>query len=142
MTKETAKNKEVMSKEPYDDDSNIPHYDPHITPAETAARLEREGGEFMHTPHKEDDQNQELGGKATADDDTIDTTAGYRVDKEGLLDNFAVEPEMYINEPGDLREKEAQLDAERRAEVANLAQDEQGNLTMEEDKRPKGQGIV
>ena len=35
----------------------------------------------------------------------MDTTSGYRIDKEGLVDNFGMEPEMYYEEPGDLSTK-------------------------------------
>jgi hypothetical protein len=119
---------------------DAPVYDPHIVPAETAARQEREGNRFMKTPSKEHDE------EALTDDQTdnesIDTTGGYTIDKEGLIDNFAIEPEMYINEPGDLREKEEQLHQERIKEVANLKQDEAGKLTMEEDKRGRGPGLI
>lgn len=107
--------------------TNAPKYDPHITPAETAARQEREGDRFMEKPVKEGD---------------INTTKGYTVDKEGLLNNFAIEPEMYINEPGDLRGKEQERAAERADEVSNLAEDKDGKLTMESDRRGKGQGLI
>lgn len=49
---------------------------------------------------------------------------------------------MYINEPGDLRQKEEELAAERAAEIKSLKQDEQGKLTLEDDSRPKGQGFI
>ncbi|MGL5079636.1 MAG: hypothetical protein ACRDBG_27880 [Waterburya sp.] len=65
------------------------HYDRAIPPTETAARMEREGENFGKTPEKEGD---------------LDTTAGYTVDREGLANNYAVEPEMYYEEPGDRRE--------------------------------------
>ncbi len=29
---------------------SVPHYDPHLIPAETAARQQREGKDFGHTP--------------------------------------------------------------------------------------------
>lgn len=57
-------------------------YDAHIIPAETAARKEREGEEFKHIP----DGNLE---------------GGVAIDNEGLLNNYAVEPEMYYETPGD-----------------------------------------
>ena len=82
-------------------------YDPHITSAETAARQEREGNQIQET----------------ADDDSgIDTTAGATVDKEGLANNYAVEPEMYVEEPGDLREKEEAEQAERAEELQEVKQ--------------------
>jgi hypothetical protein len=83
-----------------DNFDNKNNYDPHITPAETAARKEREDGSFQELPDHEK---------------SLDTAGGYSVDQEGLVNNFAIEPEMYINEPGDLRE-EAEADRQRRAE--------------------------
>jgi hypothetical protein len=71
-------------------------YDAHIVPAETAARKEREGENFKHFEHP----------KAS---DSIDTTGGFTVDKEGLADNFAVEPEMYVETPGDLRKEDSSI---------------------------------
>jgi hypothetical protein len=75
-------------------DSHTPDsYDPHIIPAEVAARKEHEGDHFKHlTEHP-------------AGSESMDTTKGYRVDKEGLVDNFGMEPEMYYEEPGDLSTK-------------------------------------
>jgi hypothetical protein len=49
---------------------------------------------------------------------------------------------MYVNEPGDLREQEQAETAQRAEELANLQHDEEGNLTDEGDKRPKGQGFI
>jgi hypothetical protein len=65
-------------------------YDPHIIPAETAARKEREGEHFKQVPGNPE--------SAAA----LDTTAGYTVDKEGLANNYATEPEMYSETPGDM----------------------------------------
>ena len=65
-------------------------YDRGIIPAETAARIKREGVNYKHLPTEED-----LASAAT-DDQTdiysIRTTDGYTVDKEGLLNNYPVEP--------------------------------------------------
>ena len=77
-------------------------YDPHIVPAETAARREREGDLFKTLPTEEREAN------ATTDDqthsgDSIRTTDGYTVDKEGLLNNYAVEPEMYYEVHQEMR---------------------------------------
>ena len=77
------------------------NYDRGITSAETAARQEREGKDFKKTPDK---------------DGEIDTTSGYTEDREGLANNYAIEPEMYIEEPGDLREKQQQEKQERAEE--------------------------
>lgn len=65
-------------------------YDPHIIPAETAARKEREGDNFKRLP------------KHPPGSESLDTTGGFTVDKEGLVDNFGIEPEMYYDEPGDI----------------------------------------
>lgn len=106
-------------------------YDRGIVPAETAARLEREGEGFKHRPD------------ATESDDSIDTVGGYTVDKEGLANNFAVEPEMYYEVPGDLREKEAALAEERAKELQEINQNnEDGKLTTDHDDRGKGVGII
>jgi hypothetical protein len=68
-------------------------YDPHIIPAETAARKDHEGAKFKHLdPHP-------IGS------DSIDESKGFTVDKEGLVDNFAIEPEMYYEVPGDAEKK-------------------------------------
>lgn len=107
------------------------NYDRGITPAETAARKEREGDLYKKTIH--DEQGTEH----------VDTTSGYTVDNEGLVNNFAIEPEMYVNEPGDLRQEEAELQAERTEEIEEVRDtNKQGELTLEEDKRGKGTGII
>jgi hypothetical protein len=107
-------------------------YDRNLVPAETAARHEREGDNYKT---KITEQNQ-------TNPDSINTTEGYTVDNEGLVNNFAVEPEMYVNEPGDLRQKEEQETAERRQELQQLDEERQGELTMEKDERGRGPGAV
>jgi hypothetical protein len=57
-------------------------YDANIVPAETAARKEREGDDYKKIP----EGNLE---------------GGAAIDNEGLLNNYAVEPEMYYENPGD-----------------------------------------
>jgi hypothetical protein len=94
------------------------NYDPHIVPAETQARMEREGEGFKHTPEPEGD---------------LDTTEGYTVDKEGLLNNYAIEPEMYVEVPGDLREQEEAEAAERREELKEINEHKPGG---------KGPGVI
>ena len=106
-------------------------YDRNLVPAETAARHEREGDNYK-TKITQDKQ---------ANPDSIDTTEGYTVDNEGLVNNFAIEPEMYVNEPGDLREKEEQEREKRRQELQQLDEERQGELTMKEDKRGRGPGV-
>ncbi len=79
------------------------NYDRNIISAETSARMKREGSNFKQTP--------ETDGM---------TTGGYTVSREGLLNNYAVEPEMYINQPGDLKSKQEQEKAERVKELQEV----------------------
>ena len=119
------KNKAVDSSDRAQED----HYDRGIVPAETAARREREKGNYKDTPDKEEDSS-------------LDTSEGYTVDKEGLVNNYAVEPEMYYEEPGDAKaiaEKEA---AQRAEELKEVNEDKDGDLTMEADTRGKGPGAI
>ncbi|BAU64676.1 hypothetical protein STA3757_20490 [Stanieria sp. NIES-3757] len=98
------------------------NYDRIITPAETAARVEREKENFKELPDKKEEGD-------------LDTTGGYTVDREGLANNYAVEPEMYVEEPGDLREKEEALKEERVEELEEI--NKPGN-----QKQEKGQGLI
>jgi hypothetical protein len=112
-------------------DTSVDTYDRGIVPAETAARQEREGEGYKHVPDPSED------------DESIDTTGGYSVDKEGLANNFAIEPEMYYEVPGDLREKEAALAEERAKELEEVNEtNEDGKLTMDHDDRGKGVGLI
>lgn len=97
-------------------DQKFDNYDRNLTPSEVGAREDREGENFHKTPENEGD---------------IDTTGGYTSDREGKLNNYAIEPEMYIEEPGDLRE----------AEEANI---ERRREDRKEINRPggKGPGII
>lgn len=115
-------------------------YDRGIVPAETAARKEREGELFKKHPTEEreasaitDDQTE---------DDSLRTTDGYTVDQEGLLNNYAIEPEMYYEVPGDARQAEDADQAARAEELENTNQDETGKLTMDADQRGRGSGLV
>jgi hypothetical protein len=74
-----------------DASERLPHYDAHLIPAETVAREAREGSDFCHVDH-DDPKNTEH----------IHTRDGYTIDQEGLINNYAVEVPMYVNEPGDL----------------------------------------
>lgn len=114
---------------------NNPHeasadtYDRGIVPAETAARKEREGEDFKDKPEK----NQS----------DLKTTDGYTTDSEGRANNYAIEPEMYVETPGDLREAEEAATAERSEEVREVNQnEEEGKLSSEEDDRGKGVGLI
>ncbi|AFY62276.1 hypothetical protein [Synechococcus sp. PCC 6312] len=71
-------------------ESTADSYDAHLIPAETAARKARGGDIYKHIP-----ENPER-------PDSINTTGGYTVDNEGLINNYASEPEMYAETPGDL----------------------------------------
>ncbi|MEL7068813.1 MAG: hypothetical protein AAGN15_09215 [Cyanobacteria bacterium J06581_3] len=68
------------------------NFDRGIVPAETAARIEREDENYKHT-------------STYAEVGSIDATAGQTVSNEGLAKNYAIEPEMYVEEPGDLTPK-------------------------------------
>ena len=116
------------------------NYDRGIVPAETAARREREGNAFKTTPQKSDEEKSPTNDQTNSG--SIDTTDGYTVDKEGLLNNYAIEPEMYVNEPGDLKAKEEAEAAERAQDISELKDDEDGKLTMEGDKRHQGPGLI
>jgi hypothetical protein len=106
-------------------------YDRGIMPAETAARRAREKENFKQIPEEQ------------AGEDTIDTTGGYTVDSEGLANNYAIEPEMYINEPGDLREEEEAEKRQRQQELQEINEtDETGKLTSEGDSRGRGTGKI
>ncbi|MEB3215387.1 MAG: hypothetical protein VKN72_03870 [Nostocales cyanobacterium 94392] len=119
------KNKAVDSSERAQRDQ----YDRGIIPAETAARQEREKGNYKTTPDKEEDQS-------------LNTTEGYTVDNEGLLNNYAIEPEMYYEEPGDAKQQAEMEAVERAEELEEVNEDKDGDLTMEADKRGKGPGII
>ena len=101
-----------------------------IIPAEVAARMDREGGDFRTTADEQ------------AASESIDVTGGATVDQEGLANNYAIEPEMYVDEPGDLRREEEQDAAERAQELAEANEDKEGELTMEHDTRGRGPGLI
>jgi hypothetical protein len=104
-------------------------YDRNLIPAETAARKEREGEGFKQLPEE--------------NEGSIDTTGGFTVDKEGLANNYPIEPEMYIDEPGDLREEMEAEKAQRAAELREINQtDETGKVTPGSDERGKGVGRI
>ncbi|MBO0352153.1 hypothetical protein J0895_24335 [Phormidium pseudopriestleyi FRX01] len=133
MDKQKMDNQENVNKKATEPVKGPVHYDRNIVPAEVAARQEREGDKFMKAPSSADDPNENP-------DHTRD---GFTVDQEGLVNNYAIEPEMYVDEPGDLREKEAALKAERARESYEVHHnDEDGKLTMEGDRRGKGPGMI
>ncbi|MEH2280658.1 MAG: hypothetical protein V7K90_04835 [Nostoc sp.] len=122
------------------DRAEVDTYDRGIIPAETAARIEREGDKYKTLPTEEREAD------ASTDDQTdpesIRTTGGYTVDKEGLSNNYAVEPEMYYEEPGDARKQAAEDTAERIEELGEINQDEEGKLTEKGDSRGRGPGVI
>jgi len=101
-----------------------------IIPAEVAARMDREGSDFKDTADEQ------------ADPESIDVTGGATVDQEGLANNYAIEPEMYYDEPGDAAQEEAQDKADRAEELAQVNEDSEGKLTNERDTRGRGPGII
>lgn len=115
-------------------------YDRGIIPAEVAARRKREGESYKKLPQEEDFYN------ASTDDqtnpDSIRTTDGYTVDREGLLNNYAVEPEMYYEVPGDARDSINEDNALRYEELQEAKEDKTGKLTESSDTRGKGPGLV
>ncbi|HIK03890.1 MAG TPA: hypothetical protein IGS40_04120 [Trichormus sp. M33_DOE_039] len=115
-------------------------YDRGIVPAETAARKEREGDLYKTLPTEEREAD------APTDDQTdaqsIRTTDGYTVDKEGLLNNYAIEPEMYYEVPGDAATAAEQDTATRMQELAEVNEDKEGELTEKGDVRGKGTGFI
>jgi hypothetical protein len=115
-------------------------YDPHIIPAETAARHEREGEQYKTIPSEEREASAATDDQT--DSESIRTMDGYTVDKEGLLNNYAIEPEMYYEVPGDARQAAAEDEAQRVAEYEDINEDEAGRLTMEGDQRGRGTGMV
>ena len=121
-------------------DVDVDTYDRGIVPAETAARKEREGSEFKTSIDKSDEADPSTNDQT--DSESIDSTGGYTVDKEGLVNNYAIEPEMYVNEPGDLREKEEDQAAQRHEEIQEANQDKDGDLTVDGDQRGRGPGLV
>ncbi len=76
---------------------NDANYDRAITSSETAARMEREENNFKQT-----------------------SNPGQTVDREGLANNYAIEPEMYYEEPGDRQEIKEAEKAERAEELKDV----------------------
>jgi hypothetical protein len=100
--------KEGESSEGEIKESKSANYDRKIISAETAARMKREGEDFRSQPQSEGD---------------LDTSGGYTVSREGLLNNYAVEPEMYVEEPGDLKEELEAEKEDRKEELKEINED-------------------
>ncbi|WP_375512377.1 hypothetical protein [uncultured Nostoc sp.] len=123
------------------DRAEVNTYDRGIIPAETAARMEREGDKYKTLPTEEREADAPTDDQT--DSESIRTTDGYTIDKEGLSNNYAIEPEMYYEEPGDARKQAAEEKAARIEELAEINQDdEEGKLTEKGDKRGRGPGII
>ena len=124
---------ETNRSHPDEHPTEADNYDAHIIPAETAARQEREGKAYKRTPEDVSPDSAEA----------IQTTEGYTTDKEGLINNYAIEPEMYYEEPGDRAAVIAAEEAERAEELHDIDDnDETGKLTTEKDSRGKGPGVI
>ena len=101
-----------------------------IIPAEVAARREREGSDYRKTADEQ------------ADPESINVTGGATVDQEGLANNYAIEPEMYYDEPGDAVQQDEETAVERAEAIAEAQQGGDGELTMDRDTRRKGPGVI
>ena len=101
-----------------------------IVPSEVAARMDREGGDYRRTADEQ------------AGAESLDVTGGATVDQEGLGNNYAVEPEMYYEVPGDAKRQEEEQAAARAEEVAEANEDKEGDLTEEGDTRGRGPGVI
>ena len=108
----------------------ISHYDPHLIPPESVARAKREGDEFGHV------------NKDPSDTEQLHTRSGYTVDQEGLINNYAVEPKMYINEPGDLDEEQGFVAYQKAANFKSLTQNEKGEVAKTRDWNNRGPGVI
>ncbi len=115
-------------------------YDPHIIPAETAARQKREGDLFKTHPTEARQASADTDDQT--DSQSIRTTDGYTVDKEGLINNYAIEPEMYYDTPGDATGQAEKDKAARAEELREINETSQGDLTEEGDTRGRGVGAV
>ncbi|MEH2176228.1 hypothetical protein [Nostoc sp.] len=122
------------------DRAEVNNYDRGIIPAETAARMEREGDKFKKRPTEEREADAPTDDQT--DSESIRTTDGYTVDNEGLSNNYAIEPEMYYEEPGDARQQAAEEREQRIQELGEVNQDEEGKLTDKGDSRGRGPGII
>lgn len=121
---------ETTMNQPSGRNTDAPQYDPGIVPQEVAARKKREGDSFGSTIGESEPEG-------------INTTGGNTVDQEGLANVYPVEPEMYVNEPGDLKQEEEAAKAARAQELSEAKNDEEeGKLTAERDTRGKGPGGI
>ncbi|MEA5514631.1 hypothetical protein [Nodularia sp. UHCC 0506] len=115
-------------------------YDRGIVPAETVARKEREGENYKNLPTEENQKGVSTNDQSNTE--SINTTDGYTVDQEGLLNNYAVEPEMYYEKRGDARKQAIKDSAERIEELQEVNQNQEGKLTEKGDTRGKSPGKI
>ncbi|BAY17236.1 hypothetical protein NIES21_30710 [Anabaenopsis circularis NIES-21] len=120
--------------------AEVDTYDRGIVPAETAARKKREGELYKTLPTEQREADAPTDDQTDAE--SIHTTDGYTVDKEGLLNNYAIEPEMYYEVPGDARQEVVEDTAQRVEELQEVKEDKEGELTEKGDERGRGPGIV
>lgn len=137
-TSETDSSRNVVSDS--SDRVETDTYDRGIVPAETAARKEREGERFKTHPTEEQEASEPTDDQT--DSGSVHTTDGYTVDKEGLVNNYAIEPEMYYETPGDAEQANEEDAANRAEELKEVNQEHEGDLTLEQDKRGRGPGII
>ena len=136
MTNKKMNNHAIDSSERVD----VDNYDRGIIPAETAARKEREGTNYKHLPTEQTQEDAATNNQSNSE--SINTTDGYTIDQEGLVNNYAVEPEMYYETPGDARKQAIQDSAERVEELQEINENQEGKLTEKGDTRGKGPGRI
>ena len=112
-------------------------YDRGIIPAEIAARKEREGDLYKTLPTEERAANSSTDDQTNAE--SINTTDGYTVDKEGLLNNYAVEPEMYYEVPGDARQQIAEDTAQRMEQLREI---KESPFKEDGERHDRGSGMI
>lgn len=79
--------KDLVNNNQNDTQKTLSHYDAHLIPAETVAREAREGSHFGQVEHDD-----------VQDTEHIHTRDGYTVDQEGLINNYAVEAPVQVEE--------------------------------------------
>lgn len=122
-----ASSKEKTTKNEQLDTSSA---DRGIIPSEVAARMDREGSDYRRTAEEQSGA------------ESLDVTGGATVDQEGLGNNYAVEPEMYYDVPGDAKRQEQEQAAARAEELAEANENKEGDLTEEGDTRGRGPGVI
>ncbi len=120
--------------------ADVDNYDRGIIPAETAARKAREGENYKTLPTEQTQEDASTNDQSNSE--SINTTDGYTIDQEGLVNNYAVEPEMYYETPGDARKQAIQDSADRIEELHEINEDQEGKLTEKSDTRGKGPGRI